>query len=91
MEEEVEEKVWKRRCKRRDAGGGGSDGGGWGLCGGGGGGGGVAEAQTFSSLLPSFMFIVGVAGSWCRLLVTEWAGMMSVLTAVYRVGWRCCN
>ena len=35
----------------------------------------VAEAQTFSSLLPSFMFIVGVAGSWCRLLVTEWAGM----------------
>lgn len=24
----------------------------------------VAEAQTFSSLLPSFMFIVGVAGSW---------------------------
>ena len=24
----------------------------------------IAEAQTFSSLLPSFMFIVGVAGSW---------------------------
>ena len=71
----MEEEVWKRRCKRRDAGGGGvmvvvggcavavevaAE---------------VAEAQTFSSLLPSFMFIVGVAGSWCRLLVTEWAGM----------------
>jgi len=42
-------------------------------CGGGGGGGGgeVAKAQTFSSLLPGFMFIVGVAGSWCRLTVTE--------------------
>ena len=35
----------------------------------------VAEAQTFSSLLPSFLFIVGGAGSWSRLLVTERVGM----------------
>ena len=36
---------------------------------------GGAEAQTFSSFLPSFLFIVGGAGSWCRLLVTERDGM----------------
>jgi hypothetical protein len=36
---------------------------------------GGAEAQTFSSFLPSFLFIVGGAGSWCRLLVTERGGM----------------
>ena len=45
----------------------------------------VEEAQTFSSLLPSFMFIVGVAGSWCRLLVTEWAGMSVQVQKQYTV------
>ena len=45
----------------------------------------IAEAQTFSSLLPSFMFIVGVAGSWCRLLVTEWAGMSVQVQKQYTV------